>query len=271
MINPTAEMTKKISLEEDPCGIIFDIKEFSLYDGPGLRCTVFLKGCPLRCSWCHNPEGQNFQPEVMKSASGGRLVGTRQRASEVEKEILSYTPIFAASNGGVTFSGGEPLAQPEFLINVMRRVKNKLHVLLQTSGYAPAAVFEAAAALADEVYFDLKLIDPQTHRDYIGKDNIPILENLLRLDRLGQKYRIRVPLIPGVTDTPKNYGDIRDFIASHLRSGNCGGLDLLPYNPAAGGKYQAIGRTFEPGFDERQELHVEPDFFRTVVKDVRSL
>jgi pyruvate formate lyase activating enzyme len=254
---------------DDPVGIVFDIKEFSLYDGPGLRCTVFLKGCPLRCTWCHNPEGQNHEPEVMKSASGDRLVGTRQRASELESKILSYVPIFAAGNGGVTFSGGEPLSQAGFVINAMKRLKGKVHLLLQTSGHADASAFDEAASLADEVYFDVKLIDNSLHRAYTGMDNSLILENLRRLDRSGQSYRLRFPLIPGVTDLPENYENIRNFVDSHLK--NCGGLDLLPYNQSAGGKYSALGRTFEPNFDETQTARVEPDFFRTVLKDVRAL
>ena len=229
----------------------------SLVDGPGIRVVIFVQGCDLGCPQCHNPESH--------PRGGGREYTVREVIRLMKKSGPGRRMV-----KGVTFSGGEPLAQSEFLINVMQRVKNKLHILLQTSGYAPFTVFGTAVDLADEVYFDLKLIDPQIHRNYTGKDNFLILENLLRLDRSGQKYRIRVPLIPGVTDTPKNYESIRDFIADRL-SGNCGGLDLLPYNPAAGGKYQGMGRTFEPGFDETVKPRVEPDFFKTVVKDVKSL
>jgi len=254
---------------KDPAGIIFDVKEFSMFDGPGLRCTVFLKGCPLRCTWCHNPEGQNPEPEVMRTAVGERVAGERYYASELEKKLLSYTPIFATRNGGITFSGGEPLYQAEFVISVMKRLKGKIHLLLQTSGCAATSAFEEAASLADEVYFDLKLIDPELHRAYTGIDNSVILNNLERLDRLKQNYRLRFALIPGVTDTQENYRAIGNFATNRLK--NCGGLDLLPYNPAAGGKYMALGRAFEPGFDEKQDVRVTPDFFRTIIKDVRAL
>ena len=254
---------------KNPVGIVFDIKEFSVFDGPGLRCTVFLKGCPLRCVWCHNPEGQNPEPEVMRTTVDERMVGKRFSASELEEKLLSYAPIFANGTGGITFSGGEPLFQAEFVVDVMKRLKGKIHLLLQTSGYAAASAFDEAAFLADEAYFDLKLVDSELHQIYTGVDNSVIMENLKRLDRSGQSYRLRVPLIPGVTDTPENYEAIRNFAAKYLK--NCGGLDLLPYNPAAGGKYQALGRTFAPGFDEKRDLHVMPDFFRSVIEDVRAL
>lgn len=257
--------------QDDPAGMVFDIKEFALYDGPGLRCTVFLKGCPLRCSWCHNPEGLDPRPETMRTALGERRVGVSRLSSELTERLMGYGPVFAGTAGGITLSGGEPLSQPEFTAAVLRRLRGRLHTVLQTSGFAPGDVFAATAPLADLVFFDFKLADPAAHRRFTGADNAPILDNLLRLDASGRPYRIRLPLIPGVTDTPDNQRGIRRIIAENLGRGELLGLDLLPYNRAAGGKYRAAGKIFAPGYDENREPNIDPDFFRDVVREVKVL
>jgi pyruvate formate lyase activating enzyme len=255
-------------VERGSSGIIFDIKELSLYDGPGLRCTVFMKGCPLRCAWCHNPEGISPVPEVMRTDFSERLVGQRYTVSELEGRLLSYERIFEKC-GGVTFSGGEPLAQAEFVVNVMTRLKGRVHTILQTSGYAPPPIFASAVSAADTTFFDLKLMDRDLHKRYTGVDNGVILGNLKYLDGAGHNYRIRIPLIPGVTDTDENYGAIREFITKNLD--NPEGIDLLPYNPAAGGKYGALGREFRPCYDECRKVRVDAGFFKGSAKEVKVL
>lgn len=252
-------------------GIVFDIKEFALFDGPGLRCTVFMKGCPLRCSWCHNPEGLKPVPETMRTAAGTRHVGLAYTVGGMVEKLLTYQPVFADTDGGITFSGGEPLLQPDFVVNVMRKLKGKVHLLLQTSGFCNSKVFASAIPHADMVYFDVKLADPGLHRLFTQQDNADILDNLLELDRSGVEYRLRLPLIPDVTDTPENYAGIRKFIKENLRSAALSGIDLLPYNRAAGGKYAAVGRQFNPGFDETKEVSVCPDYFKDIVKEVMVL
>jgi pyruvate formate lyase activating enzyme len=247
-------------------GIVFDIKEFALYDGPGLRCTVFFKGCPLCCSWCHNPEGINPAPETMSTAAGSRTAGRAWEAEELAEKLLSYAPVFKGTEGGITLSGGEPLFQAPFVRNLMALLKGKLHLLLQTSGYAPEDEFAKTAALSDLVFFDFKLADPDAHKRFTGKDNRIILNNLKVLDASGLPYRIRFPLIPGVTDTEENYQGIRSFITQFLgkskeKGKNLLGLDLLAYNPAAGGKYKALGREYKPGFDEKKPPDIRPGFF----------
>lgn len=234
------------------CGIVSDIREFTLHDGPGLRTTVFLKGCPLRCSWCHNPEAQRFEPQPIEAAGYRRVVGTRYEPDQLAA-LLNRQASILQEIGGVTFSGGEPLAQAAFLSEVIDKLEG-LHVVLDTSGYAEAAAFERVAAKCDLVYFDLKLIDAELHRRYTGCGNAPILSNLRRLSGMDVPYVVRVPLVPGVTDTSANLAAIArtaQGLPGLLR------VDLLPYNRAAGGKYASLGMTFQPGFDETAEVRIE--------------
>jgi len=229
-------------------GITFDIKEFAIQDGPGIRTTVFLKGCPLRCPWCHNPEGLSPEPEMLHGAAGDRMVGKRWGAEELAAHLNRQVPILARNGGGITFSGGEPLLQADFLLAVRARLA-PVHVLLDTSGYAPADVFRRVLAAVDHVYFDLKLMDPEAHRRVIGLDNAPILANLALLAASGTPYTIRIPLVPGITDTEANLAQIAAHVADLPQPPP---VHLLPYNRAAGGKYAACGRDFQPGCPEDQ-------------------
>jgi pyruvate formate lyase activating enzyme len=229
-------------------GIVFDIREFTLHDGPGIRTTVFLKGCPLACTWCHNPEGLSRRPQLMRSPTGERLVGRWYEAEELAALLLGQADLLRMNEGGVTFSSGEPLAQARFVAEVIDKIPG-VHVVLDTSGYGGRAAFAALAGRAHLVYFDLKLIDPAAHARWTGRDNGPILRNLRLLARIGRPFVARVPLVPGVTDTLENLSAIAATVRGHptlLR------VELLPYNRAAGGKYAACGMTFAPGFDEDQ-------------------
>ncbi|MFA5206630.1 MAG: radical SAM protein [Lentisphaeria bacterium] len=228
-----------------PTGIVFDIREFTVHDGPGMRTTVFLKGCPLRCAWCHNPEGWTHEPEVMRSPQGERLVGREYGAGELATLLNRLAPVLRGV-GGVTFSGGEPLMQAAFVTAVMERLEG-LHVALQTSGFAPAAEFRRVAAQADLILLDLKLIDPAAHRRWTGVDNAPILANLAQLRDLPVPFTVRIPLVPGVTDTAAN---LRGIAAALRGFPRLQGVELMPYNRAAGGKYAACGRCWEPAWDE---------------------
>ena len=124
-------------------GIVFDIKEFAVHDGPGVRTTVFLKGCPLACMWCHNPEGQSIQPQVIRSLSGERVAGREYSAKELASLLNEQATILRTNDGGITFSGGEPLFQAEFVAEVIDHLDD-LHVLLDTCGYGLAAGFSPA-------------------------------------------------------------------------------------------------------------------------------
>ena len=263
---------------------VFSIEEFSTFDGPGIRTTVFLKGCPLKCSWCHNPEGQNFQNEIMKAQSGCIGCGACLKAgngSLTEKSITvcpnrllrfsgeEYTPsslvakleknfdILKMSGGGITFSGGEPLAHPEFLIECLLLLKGIIHTAVQTSGFCDEDIFERILSLSDYFLFDIKLINEEKHIKYTGVSNKKILNNFKTLCQSGKPFTVRTPLIPTVTDTEDNLTDIALF----LKENGVKRIELLPYNKAAGGKYAAVGRRFEPDYDENIECNLRTDMF----------
>jgi pyruvate formate lyase activating enzyme len=240
-------------------GIVFDIREFSIHDGPGLRTTVFLKGCPLRCAWCHNPEGMTYDPQVIKTPSGTRTSGQQYTSAELARLLNRQADLLRAAEGGVTFSGGEPLSQASFVAEVIDELE-RLHVVLDTSGCGEEAAFQMLVERVDLVYFDLKLMDPELHRHYTGHDNRLALSNLERLARMATPFVIRVPLVLGVTDTEENLAAIASAVAgmSHLVR-----VDLLPYNRAAGGKYAACGLEFRPQWDESQPVRANTAVFES--------
>jgi pyruvate formate lyase activating enzyme len=238
-------------------GMVFDVREFTVHDGPGIRTTVFLKGCPLRCSWCHNPEAMSARPEIIESASGKRTVGRLYTSEQLSSVLNRQAAILSANGGGVTFSGGEPLAHAAFLAEVIDNL-NDVHVLLDTSGYGLETDFRHVAQRCDLVYFDLKIVDGAEHLRHTGVDNAPILRNLRALSTMNVPFVIRVPLVPGVTDTEENLAAIA-HIAAQLD-----GLirvDLLPYNRAAGGKYAALKKQFRPTYDENCPVRINPAIF----------
>jgi pyruvate formate lyase activating enzyme len=238
-------------------GIVFDIKEFAIHDGPGIRTTVFLKGCPMSCTWCHNPEGQSRQPQVIRSPVGERISGREYTPEDLAELLNQQAEILRANEGGVTFSGGEPLMQADFVVETIALL-DEMHILLDTCGYGAEDDFRHLVNLSDLVYFDLKLVDKTLHRHYTGCDNDLILKNLHHLDKMRKPFVARVPLVPGVTDTNQNLAGIAQVL-----QGMSGLLhvELLPYNKAAGSKYQNAGMEFKPGYDESRELNLNPVIF----------
>jgi pyruvate formate lyase activating enzyme len=233
-------------------GIVFDIRDFALHDGPGIRTTVFMKGCPLRCSWCHNPEGLSPEPQTIRGDAGERIVGRTYADGELAAILNAQSEVLNMNAGGVTFSGGEPLMQAGFVADVINRLDG-IHIVMDTSGYGDQDAFHLLVAASDLVLFDLKIMDPDTHLRYTACSNQPILRNLDLLAEMDVPYVIRVPLVPGVTDTDENLAAIAQYLAGMpdlLR------VELLPYNRAAGGKYASCGMVFCPDYDEAGVLNL---------------
>lgn len=258
-------------------GIIFDIKEFAQHDGDGVRTTVFFKGCPLRCVWCHNPEGLSPEPELYVGTNGctdcglcrkpcshpdciyGRCLHVcpqgllRVSGKEWEAEALAQkikkSADFLAENGGVTLSGGEPLMQWEFALELIRELK-PLHVAIETSGYASPEAFRRVISVCDFVFLDIKLADREEHKKYTGVYNDKILENLKILKSSGVPFLLRTPLIPGITDTEENLAAIAVLAGGAP-------VELLPYNSLAPAKYPAVGRSFTDLITEK-ESRIKP-------------
>ena len=267
---------------------IFDIKEFSIRDGEGIRTTVFFKGCPLRCIWCHNPEGLSFAPELYEQKEGClncglcratcshedckpfgrclhicpknlvRLVGKHYGVETLAQRLLAKKPFFDQMGGGVTLSGGEPLLQADFCVALLKNLKGKIHTAIETSGYAPQADFVRVIDLCDFVIMDIKLIDDEAHRRYTGVSNAPILSNAKLLMRSGVPHLFRTPLIPGITDTEENLRAIAAFIGDEP-------IELLPYNELAPAKYTSLHRTFTDEIDPSKKGSPDLSIFQNAI------
>ena len=229
-------------------GTIFDIKKFAIHDGPGIRTTVFFKGCSLDCRWCHNPESRNRNietlcirrreanhPEGRREEVFGRIAGVEEIITEIEKDRIFYEQ----SGGGATFSGGEPMLQIDFLADLLKACRAAdIRTAVDTSGFVPFTSFEKIIDSTDLFLYDLKLIDDELHREYVGVSNKLILENLNKLSASRGDVIARIPLIPGITDTEKNIADTLSFLLS-LKSIQMVGL--LPYNTLAEDKMDRFG------------------------------
>ena len=247
-------------------GIIFDIKRFAVHDGPGIRTTVFFKGCLAHCWWCHNPESQSDEIQSVKKSNKlgdmifeeNEAVGREISESELFEEIIKDSVYFDESGGGVTFSGGEPLMQPEFLESILKLCKSQnIHTTLDTTGYCAPEIMQSLQNYIDLFLYDLKIIDEKSHQKYTGLTNTQILANLKYLQSKKKNIIIRFPIIPKVTDTEKNINEILDFLNSN---NSINEINILPFHKIANHKYvrfqieNKMNKTKEPTKKEIADL-----------------
>ena len=223
----------------DMAGIVGD----SIVDGPGIRTVYFSQGCPHRCEGCQNPETWEF--------GAGTPTETETLANVAKSNPLCR---------GVTFSGGEPLSQADFLLEVLDLTKSALPSIIDTSCHGDYRKLKALAEKAESLHVGLKVLDDEKARQWTGQGSSLILENIRRLDKeCATPYCFRLPLIPNVTDSEENLTAIA-HLARELN--NLTSVDFLPYNPVTGGKYAACGRAFDPGFDENAPTLLDLETFR---------
>ena len=254
---------------------VFNIQKFCINDGPGIRTTVFMKGCPLRCLWCHNPESKRAVPELLFNpakcigcgacaevckndalterqncaqcgacaevcpACAREMAGTSMAVAEILEEVLKDKAFYETSGGGMTVSGGEPMMQFEPLMALLTAAKEKgLHICMETCGFAPAEHYKAVQPLVDLFLFDYKLTDPALHKQYTGQTNELILQNLRMLDELGAQTVLRCPIIPTVNDTAEHFAGIAATANAlkHIQR-----IDIEPYHPMGSSKTEQLG------------------------------
>ena len=276
-------------------GVVFDIQRWSLHDGPGIRTNVFLKGCPLSCAWCSNPESQETNRELaffkdkcigclrcvetcpykaIKQTAEGRqidyeickekcfmnennafactkecyakalkIMGSDMPLEEVMQEVMGDEAIYRQSGGGLTVTGGEPFAQPEFLRELLKAAKEKkLHTAVETSLFTKWEIIRGCLPYLDFMFMDFKLVDEKEHEKYTGVSNDLIKKNLQILSESNKRYIIRIPLIPGIIDTSSNLVLAKELLLTLKRKPEK--VELLSYNMMAGAKYEVYNKTF---------------------------
>jgi pyruvate formate lyase activating enzyme len=232
-------------------GLVFNVKRYSIHDGPGIRVTFFMKGCPLSCLWCHNPEGISPEPEKIKILEkvgeneftkvedAGKYFSVEDILNILEKERLFLTQ----SCGGVTFSGGEPLHQPEFLTEALKACRaNGYHTAVDTSGYSVPANYSAIIPYTDLFLFDIKHLDNDKHKKFTSVSNTLIINNFKLIVDSGTDVMVRIPVIPGYNDDDLHLEKMRSFLIGH-KADNLKKISLLPYHRIGSSKYKRLNIT----------------------------
>jgi pyruvate formate lyase activating enzyme len=227
-------------------GLIFSIKRYSIHDGPGIRVTFFMKGCPLRCIWCHNPEGlapftetvirtdKVGEKEFSNSEEAGKYYSVKNILEVLEKERV----FIEKSNGGVTFSGGEPMLQSEFLSEVLKECKSKgYHTAVDTSGFSRVENYKSIIPYTDLFLFDIKHMDEISHIEFTGVSNSGILDNYRFLLESGKDIMLRIPVIPGFNDNADNMERLKQFILT-TKTRYLKKIHLLPFHKIGSSKYR---------------------------------
>lgn len=241
-------------------GRIFDIQKFSIHDGPGIRTIVFLKGCPLHCRWCCNPESQEYRIQTMMVDGKPKVMGQDVTVEEVLDKVLQDMPYYRRSGGGMTLSGGESLMQPEFAAALLRGAKESgLNTAMESTGFAPFETIQKLLPWLDLYLMDIKHIDSAKHKAFTSQPNELILENAKKIAARAKELIIRVPVIPTFNDTAEEIRQIAQFAAElpGVRR-----LHLLPYHRLGQDKYQRLGREYtlaglEPPTQEKMETLLE--------------
>ncbi|MDD9147989.1 glycyl-radical enzyme activating protein [Sporolactobacillus sp. CQH2019] len=247
-------------------GCVFNIQRFSIHDGPGIRTSVFFKGCPLRCSWCANPESQNLHPEKMwdNSKNSYFTTGEYLTIAEIMVPILKDVDYYHESGGGVTVTGGEVLLQTPFVVNLLRECKkNNISTACETSAYASLPLFKKLLGNVDLLIMDLKHYDSEKHRSEIGVGNKIIIQNLDYAISQFKNMILRIPIIPGFNDS---VNDARHF-SLFLREHKVDAVELLPFHQFGKNKYKFLNRQYK--YKNVKALH--PDnliAFRDIVKSM---
>lgn len=217
-------------------GTIFNITRFCTDDGPGIRTTVFLKGCPLHCMWCHNPESQKLNIEKF---TNGEVIGKVIDANEVFQEVIRDRIYYEMSGGGVTVSGGEPLMQADFTTEIFEKCKSVgIHTAIETSGYAPKRDLKKVLRVCDLVLFDIKETDESKHLLYTGVSSEPIIDNLKLVNEMEIPFIIRAPIIPRLNDRTEHLMKIGAYAKQFSC---CLGVELMPYHKLGAYKYEQLG------------------------------
>lgn len=220
-------------------GTIINITRFCTDDGPGIRTTVFLKGCPLKCIWCHNPESQHGGIETY---TDGEPVGHTITAQEVVQEVVKDRVFYETSGGGVTISGGEPLYQPDFTQEMLRLCKQVgIHTAIETGGFASFDALQKVLPYCDYVLFDIKETNYVNHKKYTGVSPKPIMDNLRMIGERNIPFLIRMPIVPGYNDRAEHILQVKEL---SRQFGSCRGVQIMPYHKLGAYKYEKLGRAY---------------------------